>query len=726
MSITLALGAAMSGLSTAQQGLDSVSRNISNVNTKGYTRKVFVQESQVLAGKGVGVRAKTLARTVDESLMKDIRRAAAIAGDFSVKTDYYGRIQDVFGTPADNSSIAHTISNLADQFESLALDVSNVTQGSNVVRAAEDVADQLSRMSSAVQDLRLEADRSIESDVQSVNDLLTRIDTLNAQIVRSQNTFQDTGDLEDQRDQALTDLAGYIDFSYFKRDSGEVIVLTTSGASLLDKSPVTLSHQAVTKTDAGLTYEGGNFNGITANGVDITKDFKSGSIAGYVDMRDHTLTAMQSEIDELSAQMREQLNAVHNRGTPYPELAQSFDGTRTFIDPANQSISLGAGDVQLVLYNPDGTQAAQSSLKAELTAMNGGTLPPASSIDDVVQALNTFFSGYAGAPVSWASIDSGGHLDIKIPSTETVGFAMRDEDTAHNAADIQINFNADGSGAADETVSGFSNFFGLNDFYVDGRDHYLYDTKVVSGSWKVSTTSQIRFGTADDTDIARVDIGPQDTVQTIAAKINANAALAGQNISASVVNEGSGVRLRILQNDGKEMVITESSGPPSPGVLDRLGFGPSDSGASSALSVRSDLATNPALLSSGVLQRNADTGQYTLGTGDNSIANAMAKAFDTQLSFGEAGNLAAGKQTFSTYAAAILSQNSSEAARAQSQAATQQTLVSSLELKQGQISGVNLDEELTQLIIFQQAYSAAARVISTNQQLFDVLNNIAT
>lgn len=723
MSITLALGAAMSGLSTAQQGLDSVARNISNVNTKGYTRKVFVQESQVLAGKGVGVRAKTLARTVDESLMKDIRRAAAIAGDFSVKTDYYGRIQDVFGTPAGNSSIAHTISNLADQFESLALDVSNVTQGSNVVRAAEDVADQLSRMSAAVQDLRLEADRSIESDVQSVNDLLTQIDTLNAQIVRSQNTFQDTGDLEDQRDQALTDLAGYIDFSYFKRDSGEVIILTTSGASLLDKSPVTLSHQAVTKTDAGLTYEGGNFNGITANGVDITKDFKSGSIAGYVDMRDHTLTAMQSEIDELSVQMREQLNAVHNRGTPYPELAQSFDGTRTFIDPANQSISLGSGDVQLVLYNPDGTQAAQSSLKSELTAMNGGTLPASSSIDDVVQALNTFFSGYAGAPVSWASIDSGGHLDIKIPSTQTVGFAMRDEDSAHTAADIQVSFNADGSGVADETVSGFSNFFGLNDFYVDERDHYLYDTKVVSGSWKVSTTSQIRFGTAADTDIARVDIGPQDTVQTIAAKINANAALAGQNITASVVNEGSGVRLRVLQNDGQEMVITETTGA---GVLDRLGFGPSQSGASSALSVRSDLATNPALLSSGVLQRNADTGQYTLGTGDNSIANAMAKAFDTQLSFGEAGNLAAGKQTFTTYAAAILSQNSSEAARAQSQAATQQTLVSSLELKQGQISGVNLDEELTQLIIFQQAYSAAARVISTNQQLFDVLNNIAT
>ncbi len=723
MSITLALGAAMSGLSTAQQGLDSVSRNISNVNTRGYTRKVFVQESQILAGKGVGVRAKGLERTVDESLMRDIRRAAAIAGDYTVKTNYYARIQDTFGTPADNSSISHTIANLAEQFETLGLDVSSLTQASNVVRSAEDVADQLARMTSAVQDLRLEADRSIESDVQSVNDLLERIDTLNAQIVRSQNTFQDTGDLEDQRDQALTDLAGYIDFSYFKRDSGEVIILTTSGASLLDKNPVTLTHQAVTKTDAGLTYEGGNFNGITANGIDITKDFKSGSIAAYVEMRDTTLTAMQSEIDELAAQMKDELNAAHNRGTPYPELAQSFSGSRTFIDPANQTITLGTGDVALVLYNADGTQAAQSTIKDQLTLLNGGTPTDSGSVNDVVAALNNFFSGYAGGSVSWASVDADGHVAIDIPSTETVGFAMRDEDVTHAASDISVQFDANGDGLSDQTVKGFSNFFGLNDFYVDSRSDYLYDSKIVSTGWKASTTSEMQFGVAGDTDIARISIGPQDTIQSIAAKINADPDLAAANISAAVVNEGAGVRLRILQNDGAEMVVTETT---SAGVLSRLGVEASNSGTAAALGVRSDLSANPSLLASGVTQRNADTGQYTLGVGDNSIANAMAAVFDAQVAFGASGKIAAGNQTFSEYAASILSQNSSEAARAESQAATQQTLVDSLNLKQGQISGVNLDEELTQLIIYQQAYSAAARVITTNQQLFDVLNNIKT
>ena len=720
MSITLALGAAMSGLATAQKGLDSVSRNISNVNTKGYTRKIFVQESQVLSGTGVGVRAKALTRNVDESLMRDIRREAAMAGDYSVQTTYYGRIQDSFGTPADNSSIAHKISSLASQFEALGLDVSDITQASNTVHSAADVAEQLNRMSQTIQDLRLEADRSLESDVQSVNDLLGRIDTLNAEIVRNQNTFLDTGDLEDQRDQALTDLAGYMDFSYFKRDSGEVILLTTSGGSLLDKNPVTLSHMAVTRTDAGLTYEGGNFNGISANGVDITTDFKGGSIAGHLEMRDTTLTGMQAEIDQLASQMKSELNAAHNRGTPYPELAQTFNGTRTFIDPASQQITLGAGDVQLVLYNADGTQAAQSSLKTELPAVS---TPPGATINDVVDALNSFFSSYNGPAVTWASVDADGHVNIEIPSTQTVGFAMRDEDATKAASDIQVSFDSNGDDLTDQTVKGFSNFFGLNDFYVNDDTNYLFDSKVVSKGWKASTTTEMEFGTTGEPSIAKIAIGPQDSIQSIAAKINANPSLAAANITASVVNEGSGVRLRVLQNDGKELNIAETT---SAGVLSRIGLAPSSSGASTDLKVRDDLFSNPALLSSGVLQRNADTGQYSLGSGDNSIANAMAKVFDQAATFGEAGGLAGGSQTFSQYAAAILSQSSSAASRMEGQSQTQKTLLDSLTLKQGQVSGVNLDEELTQLIIYQQAYSAAARVITTSTTLFDILNNIKT
>jgi len=721
MSITLALGAAMSGLQTSQQALDSVSRNIANVNTPGYSRKIFNQQSMILAGRGVGVENGELVRNVDESLLRDIRRASAVAENLSVQNNYYSRIQDTFGTPSDNTSIAHTLNDLAQSFEALGVDVTSLTQAMNTVQSAQDVADQLANMTETLQTLRVEADRGIEADVLAVNNALKRIDELNSEIVRNQNTFLDTGDLKDQRDQALTELSGLLDITYFTRDSGDVIVMTNTGRSLLDKNPATMSHMAATKTSSETSYDGGNFTGITVNGEDLTQDIKGGSISGYIEMRDKTLPAMQSQLDELATKMKEAINLAHNRGTSSPALAQEFTGTRKFISPGTQSITIPSGDVKLVLYTADGKEAASTSLSA---AMGSGPPNITGTVQDVVDGLNSFYSSYAGSSVNWASLDADtGQLKIEIPSTEAVGFAMRDEDSTGAAADVTINFNSDGDGSniTDEQVSGFSNFFGLNDFYVNDSNNYLYDSDVVSSNWRASTTSQMQFGIEGNTNVSQVDIGPQDTLATIAAKINADAALTAENISASVIKEGSGVRLRILQNDGKEMVVSETT---TQGVLSRIGVKPSQAGNAENMTVRDDLKTNSAKLSRGLLQYNSDTGKYSLATSDNTVANQMAAVFSNATAFDEAGGISSGSMTIAEYGSTILSQNATEASRAKTQSQTQTTLTESLNLKQGEVSGVNLDEELSQLLIYQQAYTASAKVISATQELFDVLNNM--
>ena len=44
--------------------------------------------------------------------------------------------------------------------------------------------------------------------------------------------------------------------------------------------------------------------------------------------------------------------------------------------------------------------------------------------------------------------------------------------------------------------------------------------------------------------------------------------------------------------------------------------------------------------------------------------------------------------------------------------------------KSSDISGVNLDEELGNMIIYQNAYSASARMLSTAKELFDTILRI--
>src|SRR5882672_7714004 len=106
MSLTLALNSAVTGLSTAQAGLDVVSANIANVNTEGYTRKIFNQESLVLAGQGAGVQLGNITRNVDENLLQSVRNANSSVGSLKATSDYLAQVQDTFGTTSTNSSIA--------------------------------------------------------------------------------------------------------------------------------------------------------------------------------------------------------------------------------------------------------------------------------------------------------------------------------------------------------------------------------------------------------------------------------------------------------------------------------------------------------------------------------------------------------------------------------------------------------------------------------------------
>ena len=57
---------------------------------------------------------------------------------------------------------------------------------------------------------------------------------------------------------------------------------------------------------------------------------------------------------------------------------------------------------------------------------------------------------------------------------------------------------------------------------------------------------------------------------------------------------------------------------------------------------------------------------------------------------------------------------------------TQDQVTKQLQTQQNSVSGVSIDEEMTNLINFQNAYSASARFISTISSLYDTLSNIPT
>lgn len=152
-------------------------------------------------------------------------------------------------------------------------------------------------------------------------------------------------------------------------------------------------------------------------------------------------------------------------------------------------------------------------------------------------------------------------------------------------------------------------------------------------------------------------------------------------------------------------------------------------GSALSLAVREDIVNNPNLISMGGLTQTPSTpldGQapdysYERTSGDNSVAQRMAKLGLDPQSFQAAGGLPSTSKSFNGYASELLGYNATQAANATARMSDEQTLLEGFQVQVDAVSGVNIDEEMANTIIFQNAYSASAQVIRTVKELFDTL-----
>ncbi len=102
----------------------------------------------------------------------------------------------------------------------------------------------------------------------------------------------------------------------------------------------------------------------------------------------------------------------------------------------------------------------------------------------------------------------------------------------------------------------------------------------------------------------------------------------------------------------------------------------------------------------------------------------MDDKFLEQLQFAATGVLPFTATTLASYASEILSTTAVSAANAEKTALFKQTLFEDLSFRNDSISGVNIDEELRNMVLYENAYAATARVIQTVDDLFDILLRI--
>mgnify|MGYP005631191819 FL=1 len=730
--LTLALRVAQSGLLSNQEALHNVSNNVSNINTVGYSRKIINFEQVSVNGVGAGTQISEITRSIDQGLLKSLRIERGEFNNNAIQDDFYTRMQELFGSPSDNNSIAHLMESFGEAMELLAVSPDKSLEAAEVVRRAADVTEKMKDMSETIQELRLQADKEIAELIGSMNTITTKIDKLNDDIISNSSVGRDTTDLKDQRDLEIDKLTDIIDIRYFFRSDGDVVVFTESGRTLVDTIPPTLTHVPASSVSATSTHSEGDIAGIFVGTAiasnDITNDIREGQLKGLVDLRDSVLPNLQAELDELASDLRDVLNQVHNRGVPFPG-SQTMSGSRIFIRPTEQTMTLDSGgdDVAITLFDSTGNQSATTTLETIMTSNLYGTsgsqvqaangpwtiTEVAAQVEDWLQA-----NGASGAT---ASIGTDGKMAIAL-NTTSLNLAFRDEAATADgstAEDVVISYDANGDGVSDETVSGFSYFFGLNDFLIDSKFDNQWESQVVATSFASPTTSQtLTFRDAATGTIGTLAVTSGTSLTDLATNITNNIT----NITATVVPEGDGSRLRISHDNGSSITVTQATGNT---LLTELGLATADTGVASVLQVRTDIQSAPAKISTARAQWNAALGtggQYFMGSGDDTIAQQLVTAMTSTNTFEKAGGLATKTATFAGYASEILSANASLAGVNERELESQRTLVESLQFKSDSVRGVNLDQEMADLLVFEQAFAAAARVIAVIQSMIDALD----
>jgi|TARA_R110002072_G_scaffold727_10_gene5323 flagellar hook-associated protein 1 FlgK len=596
MSVGLTLNTAISGLQANQAALTVISNNISNVNTQGYTAKSVNMSSRVLDGAGRGVEIANVDRFVDARLQAELRATTASMAMNETTSKYFARTQDLFGSPDSNSSISNNLADLAAAISALSATPESPSLQTSAINDLQQVTSQITSMSDTIQNLRLDADREISANIDDMNVNLKAIAKLNLEISTAMAQGINTADLADKRDTEIATLAENMDFSYYTRSTGEVVIFTKDGLQLADTSATPLSHNSVTAMGASSSYAGGQIDGIDLRGRDITNQFGDGAIAALVEMRDSTLPDLQAELDRLTEMLRNEVNELHNQGTSFPA-PNSLTGTRSFADTSVDTVTL-TSDTRIGVLDSGGDFVDYYDLPA-------GSY----TVDAIAAAINTNLGANATASTANGNLQIGANNAVNSLGIVDLG-------------DQQVTFGAD-------TYNGLSYFFGLNDLLITGGN--------------------------------------------------------------------------------------------SPG--DAIG------GIAGGLKIRSDIVTTESYLARGTLNKDSGAnapalGQSGIGMGDNSIMVSLSELFEKPLVFGASGDLPNLKTTLSGYAGEIIGNNSVAANRASKDTEFQQALFEEISYRYSSSSAVNLDLELSNMIVFQNAYQASAQVVNAAQEMLDTLLNI--
>ncbi len=323
-----------------QNALSTVSNNIANVATDGYSRQdVSLTALPVTKAGGLflgsGVAVNNVKRQYDAFVSSNLRNTNSDLSAQGPMVNYANRVVDVMG--GQTMGLNTALDQFFNSARALSADTSSTVLRSSFVRDAQGVAQRFGQLSQQLTLIESETRSAVDDAVSQMNTLTKQLGVVNAQLTKQLTEASQPPDLLDQRDLLLQKLSTFAHVNTAFSTNGQVTVslgptvnqdVVVSGTSV---TPIGADYNSASQEKAALILDP---YGKATPLAGIT----SGTLSGLMAFRSQVLGNSQSALDNLARTFVDQTNTIHEQGID----AYGNPGKALFvIDPTNPNAAAG-------------------------------------------------------------------------------------------------------------------------------------------------------------------------------------------------------------------------------------------------------------------------------------------------------------------------------------------------------------------------------------------------
>lgn len=739
------MGIGLTGLNAAQAALITTSHNIANANVSGYTRQQVIQGTQtpLFSGSGFfgqGTEVDTIKRVYSQFLNNQVAAADTTRAQYDTYSNEISQIDNLLAD--DNAGLSPVIQEFFNGVQSVAANPSNIPARQTLISDGQSLATRFQQLYARLDEIRSGTETQISDTVTSINSLASQIAQLNTQILTAQAAGPGVpaNDLLDKRDELISELNQQVRVTTSTQSDGSVSVFIGSGQPLIIGPnsyglTATPSYNDPKRLAVGVQLPGGGSAQLPESVL------TGGTLGGLLSFRSDALDSAQNALGRIAVGLTASFNAQSKLGQDLngllggnffnalqpavqnlPDPATGNPPTATLSATITSVNQLGTNDYVL---SYDGTNYSLTSQPDGSVVYSGTNLPGPSA-----QALGTSTATVtvtAGANATGVADDymlayDGTNYSLTNQTTGVVEYSGTNPPTSIQG----LNLSVSGASAGDRvlihpsvegmSISLASGTINAGDRFLIQPTHYAAQNVSMAMSDPRLVAAAAPFQTA------------ANTTNTGDATISAGSVTdpAGYDTNGDGISDFGPITVTFTAPNTFSVVNTSTGTPIT--LMPNNTYTPSTDGAGKTFQI--SVPGQPGLSFS--ISGTPNSGDvFTLSP--NLTPPATAGGAATNIGVSDSRNMVAlgalqskktllgGTASYEYAYSQIVSDVGTKAHSAQVGLDAQNSLLQQAQAAQQGLSGVNVDEEAANLIRFQQAYQASARVIDISGKLFDAV-----